>query len=79
MKKLQNYSLLKHNTFGIDIRTDYFVDFDTEDEIRDFLLSGWDRSLPLLAVGGGSNLLFLSDFRGIVLHVNIQGIEGGGR
>lgn len=75
MKKLQNYSLLKHNTFGIDIRTDYFVDFDTEDEIRDFLLSGWDRSLPLLAIGGGSNLLFLSDFRGIVLHVNIQGIE----
>lgn len=75
MKKLQNYSLLKHNTFGIDIQTDYFVEFDTEDEIRDFLLSDRDSSLPLLVIGGGSNLLFLSDFHGIVLHINIKGIE----
>lgn len=74
-----DYSLLPHNTFGIDVRCRHFVQYDTPEELREFLtLSPSHSSLltpPLLHIGGGSNLLFLRDFDGTVLHSNIRTID----
>ena len=73
MKIYDNYSLLAHNTFGIDATAKRFVDFETEEELVAFLDGGFDgRSL---VVGGGSNLLFASDFDGTVFHSSIKGVE----
>lgn len=75
MPILQNYSLLKHNTFGIDVNTKYFVEFSSIDELQALLKDNIIKNNQLLVIGQGSNLLFINDFDGVVLHSDIQGIE----
>jgi UDP-N-acetylmuramate dehydrogenase len=72
MKIIQNASLLSYNTFGIDVKADFLVEYDSVEELKELLQSELIKSHPLLAIGGGSNLLFLSDFKGVVLHSAIQ-------
>ena len=68
----ENYSLLVHNTFGIDVVARRFVDFSTEEDLIDFLSAGFDgRSL---VIGEGSNLLFVNDFEGTVFHSSIKDV-----
>lgn len=75
MKDLPNYSLLPHNTFGIDVRCRRFVEFSSVDELQTLLVSLTDDDDPLLILGGGSNLLLTGDFKGTVIHSAIIGIE----
>ena len=35
MTQRDNYSLLPHNTFGIDVRCRHFVQYDTPEELRE--------------------------------------------
>lgn len=72
---LENYSLKKHNTFGIEAKAKYFFEFETEEEIQDFLKKNDIVDTQYIILGGGSNLLFTEDFDGLVLHPNITGIE----
>lgn len=86
MKTEENYSLLAHNTFGIEARCRLFAEYETPDELAGLLrqeaapLSIVHSPLsiphsPVLHIGGGSNLLFLGDYDGLVLHSAIRGIE----
>ncbi len=68
MRILPNYSLLNHNTFGIDVNANLFVEYDSSDELVDFIKSGQLKDQNFLHIGSGSNLLFLSDFKGVILH-----------
>lgn len=72
MKDFVNYSLLNHNTFGMDMRAKRYVEYDNEEELKNLIptLQG-----ELLHIGGGSNLLFKGDYDGTVLHSAIKGIE----
>ncbi len=71
----QNYPLLSHNTFGIEAATRWFISYDNEDELRKILSDEYFLSQPVLHIGAGSNLLFLSDYEGIILHSRISSIE----
>lgn len=62
-----------YNTFGIAAKARLFVEYDSEAELQALLKDV--AGLPLLHVGGGSNLLFTKDFDGVVLHSGIRGIE----
>lgn len=73
MKILENYSLKKLNTFGIDASAKYFAELSTIEEIKE-ALSEFSATKKLI-LGGGSNLLFTRDFEGIVLKNNLKGIE----
>lgn len=73
MKHYKNYSLLGHNTFGIDVATDEYIDFVTETELVEYLSKGF--SGKSFVIGGGSNLLFVKDFAGTVFHSSIMDIE----
>ena len=76
MKVLDNYSLLPHNTFGIDVRCRQFVEYDTTEELKAFLVEHANNGpSSLLHIGGGSNLLFLNDFEGTILHSDIRTID----
>jgi len=75
MQVKEKYSLKHLNTFGIDVMTKYFVGLDNDREIKKFLLNNPYKGLPLLILGGGSNILFTKDFDGVVLKVNTKGIE----
>ena len=75
MKDFKDYSLLTYNTFGIDVSASRFVEYDSVEELRAFLLEYAGIQTPLLHIGGGSNLLFTSDYMGVILHSAIKGIE----
>lgn len=77
MKEYTDYPILEYNTFGMDVKASRFVEYSSVDELKTFLASR-DVASPLLHIGGGSNLLFLSDFKGTILHSAIKGfcIEG---
>ncbi|MBR4898150.1 MAG: UDP-N-acetylmuramate dehydrogenase [Prevotella sp.] len=78
MEFLHNYNLRAHNTFGIDARCNMFADYATADEAKELAL--WLKEnnragMPLLIIGGGSNLLLTQDFPGIVIHSVIHGLQ----
>jgi UDP-N-acetylmuramate dehydrogenase len=74
MKITQQASLLSFNSFGIDVKADYFVEYDSATDLQTILQSEIVKSNRILHIGGGSNLLFLSDFKGVVLHSAIHSI-----
>lgn len=73
----RDYPLLAHNTFGMDVRSALFAEYSTTDELRTFLIS--DDFAPYseryLHIGAGSNLLFMSDYSGLVMHSAIRDIS----
>jgi len=75
MRIEQNYSLLKHNTFGLDVKAKYFVEYETEADLQKLLNDEFFFSQQFWHIGQGSNLLFLGDYDGIIVHSTIQGIE----
>lgn len=70
-----DYSLKKHNTFRLDIKTKYFINIQAVGEIYEFLEFPDYAKFPLLIIGEGSNILFTKDFEGIVVKPAIKGIE----
>ncbi len=75
MKDITHYSLLPHNTFGIDAECMRFLEYNTVEEARQVTEQLRASSAPLLIIGGGSNLLLQGDFQGVVVHSAIKGIE----
>ncbi len=75
MKVLENHSLKKFNTFGIDATARYFTEVSNLEEIREILCESKFSAINRLILGGGSNLLFTKNFDGIVLKNNLKGIE----
>ena len=73
MKNLENYSLLAHNTFGIDNKCARFIEFSTIEEIQSLCKTGGLASSAFLIIGQGSNLLLTRDYEGVVLHSAIKG------
>jgi UDP-N-acetylmuramate dehydrogenase len=69
-----NYSLLGHNTFGMDVKADRFIEYSSEEELKS-LIDGGAFKGKYLHIGGGSNLLFTKDFNGTVFHSAIMGIR----
>jgi UDP-N-acetylmuramate dehydrogenase len=69
----ENISLKAFNTFGIDVYARYFSVFNSSEELAETL--GSHSSLPLLVLGGGSNILFSRDYNGLILKNEIRGIE----
>ena len=71
---MRKYSLRAHNTFGLDVFADHFLEYHSEDELRELISEG-RVTVPFLHIGQGSNLLFTGDYyRGTVLHSCIRGI-----
>ncbi len=75
MKDIRNYSLLPHNTFGIDASCRRFLEYDTVEEAQQIVKGLTTADSPLLILGGGSNLLLTGNYPGTVLHSAIKGIE----
>lgn len=71
----ENISLKNYNTFGIDVNSNFFVECNSTQDIIEFIESYQDSNLPLLILGGGSNILFTKDFKGYILRPFIKGIE----
>lgn len=76
MQVLENISLKKCNTFGIDANAKYLFSFNSIDALREIAESGlYKNEKQNLVLGGGSNILFTKNFDGIVLKNELKGIE----
>ena len=75
MRDVRDYNLLGNNTFGIDARCSRFVEYTSVEEAQQIARNLTDADMPLLIIGGGSNLLLTKDYQGTVLHSAIKGIE----
>jgi UDP-N-acetylmuramate dehydrogenase len=71
MEIKKNTSLKSFNTFGIDVMATSFVEVQSIEEVKSVLSN---NKQPLLILGGGSNLLFTTDFEGLVIKNNLKGI-----
>ena len=71
----ENHFLKSYNTFGVDVTARHFFEFTEPEDLEIFVQSNesW-RDLPLFILGGGSNVLFLNNFEGLILHPNVPGI-----
>lgn len=77
LRKEYGCSLLHYNTFGIDAKATCMMTYDDEVSLQEALCAAREEfpGRQMLHIGGGSNLLFLSDFDGVILHSAIKGIE----
>ncbi|QTV05122.1 UDP-N-acetylmuramate dehydrogenase [Faecalibacter bovis] len=75
MNIIENYSLKLYNTFGVDAKAKYFAEVSNFTELKKALVFRRQNNLPILFIGGGSNMLFVNDFNGLALKLNLKGIE----
>jgi len=75
MRIEENYSLEKYNTFHLPVRTRWFMEYDNKEELQKILSDEYFHENLSIHIGGGSNLLFLNDYNGIVVHSRIRGME----
>jgi len=71
----ENISLKNFNTFGVEANARYFVEINRKEELAELFLDPQWKQTKTLVLGGGSNLLLLNDFDGLVIRINIRGIE----
>jgi UDP-N-acetylmuramate dehydrogenase len=71
----QNVSLKNFNTFGVEANARYFVEINHKDELAELFLDPQWLETPMLVLGGGSNMLLVDSFEGLVIRMNIRGIE----
>ncbi len=73
LKKL--FSLKEYNTFNIDVKSVYSFFCKSESDIIEFSKTEIFKNNNILILGGGSNILFVNDFSGLVIHIQNKGIE----
>jgi len=70
----ENISLKPYNTFGVDVKSKYFAEVRSLEELIETLKFSNSIKLPLLFLGGGSNILLTKDFEGLAIQLNLKGI-----
>ena len=71
---LQNHSLKPFNTFGLDVKSEYFAQFSNVDKLRELVTWKQRHEKDFMILGGGSNVLFTEDFSGLVMRNELRGI-----
>ncbi len=71
----QHASLKPFHTFGTEARAAWMAVADSVDALRSLRRDIRVRDLPWLILGGGSNVLFASDFEGLVVRMAARGVE----
>ncbi len=71
----QDVSLRPYNSFAIDVRARLFAQAHDDEQVRQALSQARERGLPLLLLGGGSNLLLTADVEALVLRMASRGIR----
>jgi UDP-N-acetylmuramate dehydrogenase len=71
----ENVSLKQYNTFGIEAKARFFVEINREEDLVELFSDRQWHTAEKLIIGGGSNLLLVTDFSGMVIRMNISGIQ----
>jgi UDP-N-acetylmuramate dehydrogenase len=71
----ENFSLQPYNTFGVDAKARYFAEIYSIEELKEALNFADTQALPILFLGGGSNILLTKDFEGLAIKLSLKGIH----
>ncbi|WP_354682192.1 UDP-N-acetylmuramate dehydrogenase [Cupriavidus necator] len=69
------YPLRRHNTFGFDARARFAVYVRSEADLTEALADPRAAGLPLVVLGGGSNVVLTRDLEALVLLMEIPGYQ----
>lgn len=68
-------SLKAYNSFGVDVQARLFAEAHSDADVREALAYAAQHGVPLLVIGGGSNLLLTADIQSLVLRMATRGIR----
>ena len=71
MEIVSNFSLKKHNTFGIEAKAKQFVAVHSVQDLKTILQE--NQSQKKFILGGGSNMLLTKDIDALVIHIDLKG------
>lgn len=71
----KNISLKGYNTFRIDTKSKFFYSFQSVEDLKEIYQNQVLQSEKKMILGGGSNMLLVNDFDGIILKNNLKGIK----
>ena len=75
MRILEDHPLDRLNTLGLRARARRYVEARTVDDLREALAFAEAHRLPVLPLGGGSNVVLSRDFPGLVVRIALRGLE----
>jgi len=70
-----NKSLHDLNTFGLEVKSKYFSEVNSVEDFYELIASEIYQQNKKLILGGGSNVLFIEDYEGLVIKNCINGIS----
>jgi UDP-N-acetylmuramate dehydrogenase len=71
----QNVSLKSYNTFGIEATAGFLAEATSLELLGEILSEKKFREMDRLVLGGGSNILFTGNFKGLVIHNSLKGMK----
>lgn len=77
---IKNQSLKSFNTFGVNASSEAFIKLEDESQLTELIKNNSLAAKKVLVLGGGSNLLFVNDYKGVILHpvmdsISVESIE----
>ncbi|MEG2820601.1 MAG: UDP-N-acetylmuramate dehydrogenase, partial [Muribaculaceae bacterium] len=75
MNYIENFSLDNCTTFHLPVKCDYFIEYETVEELLEILKSDIYNCNKSFHIGGGSNLVFTNDYHGVIIHSKINYID----
>lgn len=75
LKIYDNHSLKDNTTFGVDIATAYYTEPSTAEELVHAINHARERNWKYYITGEGSNLLFIKNYEGLIIHPLIKGVS----
>jgi len=72
---LPHFNLQNYNTLASPVNAEFFVSVKNNEELISAIEFARDTVLPLLILGGGSNIVLHDNFPGLVIHVQFLGKE----
>jgi UDP-N-acetylmuramate dehydrogenase len=75
MEIIEHFNIKPLNTFGIKVDAKFFTGVASLPEVHEAIEYSERLKLPVLILGGGSNLLFTRDYNGFVIKINLKGIS----
>lgn len=71
----EHASLKAYNSFGFDVSARWYAEARDEQGVREALVFAHSHALPVLLLGGGSNLLLTRDVDALVLRLVSRGVR----
>lgn len=75
MQVFKDPDLKPYNSFGLSARCKYLIDVHEANDIPKAIEMAGHLGYPYMVLGGGSNVLFTSNYEGSIVRICIDGIE----